>query len=83
MIALILIALIVITLLIWLAVTFEEPQLVLISSFGGFVLGSLLIVSIEISTDVRSSKKGYKTWKKVEMVGNKVVDSTWYVIEKK
>lgn len=65
-----------------LAVLSEETNLVVLSSAAGFVLASAIIFLLD-ENKVESSKKGFKTWKKVEMVGNKVVDSTWYVVEKK
>ena len=65
-----------------LAVLSEETNLVGISSATGFVLAGAIIFLLD-ENKVESSKKGFKTWKKVEMVGNKVVDSTWYVVEKK
>lgn len=65
-----------------LAVLSEETNLVAASSAAGFVLASAIIFLLD-ENKVESSKKGFKTWKKVEMVGNKVVDSTWYVVEKK
>ena len=68
--------------IILLAVLSEETELVGLSSIAGFVLASAIIFLLA-ENEVESSKKGFKTWKKVEMVGNKIVDSTWYVVEKK
>lgn len=82
MIGFILIAIICFIGIITLAVFSDEVGLVGASALAGFVLASMIIFSLT-ENQVKSSKKGFKTWKKVEMVGNKVVDSTWYVVEKK